>query len=210
MNATTHGVLVPNVIPPSLRPYEDTDEFAAHVAGFYRQYAPANPMEDHLVQTIISCTWNLGRLARAQGGAIAQAQERAIAANAFRAEQLACVAQDAAAMQAAIDAGDMDQLRSVLDPHSIYVSCNTDQGALALADDQLRRCHAETRDQSCRDPQSALDRAALPAPQQALLFARYESHLQRQLHRSLATLHPHAPANPVSASPHLRVFAPSR
>jgi hypothetical protein len=101
MNAVTHGIMARPVVPPSLEPYEDRAAYDRLLAALHAQWAPAGEVESTLIDTIASCRWRLDRFARAEGGAIAQAQERALAANRRRAELLDALVEDADAIRAA-------------------------------------------------------------------------------------------------------------
>jgi len=199
LNAVTHGILArTDIIPPSLQRYEDPAAYLELYATYRAELQAADLTEEAFVGTLAACHWRLARplparrrVRRAEGAAIAQAQARAGAANERRAHLINIVTDDCAAIQAALDAGDMAQLRRVLDPQGLYPSCDTDAGAIGMAIDQLQRSYVEPIQERVQDPQTAVDLASMPDMKTALRFAAYEAHLMREYHHALTALQEH-------------------
>ena len=74
-NALQHGILAQAVIPEALDPYESRQAFQELLATLRDEFAPANSVEELLVEGIATAYWRLARVYRAEAGAIAQAQD---------------------------------------------------------------------------------------------------------------------------------------
>jgi hypothetical protein len=71
MNAVKHGILSGEVVVRGLRIQERADEFKALRARFWESLAPAGPVEEMLVERIVTAQWRLRRVLLAETGEIA-------------------------------------------------------------------------------------------------------------------------------------------
>ncbi len=71
MNAVKHGILSAEVVVRGLRIQEREDEFKALRARFWESLAPEGPVEEMLVERIVTMQWRLRRVLLAETGEIA-------------------------------------------------------------------------------------------------------------------------------------------
>ena len=71
MNAVRHGILSAEVVVRGLRIQERPDEFKALQARFWESLAPVGPVEEMLVDRIVTMQWRLRRVLLAETGEIA-------------------------------------------------------------------------------------------------------------------------------------------
>src|SRR5271170_571155 len=71
MNAVKHGILSGEVVVRGLRIQEREDEFKALRARFWESLAPVGPVEELLVERIVTAQWRLRRVLLAETGEIA-------------------------------------------------------------------------------------------------------------------------------------------
>ena len=71
MNAVKHGILSAEVVVRGLRIQEREDEFKALRARFRESLAPEGPVEEMLVERIVTMQWRLRRVLLAETGEIA-------------------------------------------------------------------------------------------------------------------------------------------
>jgi len=191
-NALKHGVLSKSLIPEPLAEQESRRDYSRLLDALREDLGCATALEEMLVERIAACYWRLGRLTRAEAGAVAQRRLKARDWNAdLRASrrsrgELSLAEQLVEAIGNAL--GDIDRLRSImtaLDPaHS------------SLPADELRSCAELARreyeidimnDHLLRDRIDD-DVASIPRLDDAHSFARYETHLERRLYRALEEL----------------------
>jgi hypothetical protein len=70
-NAAKHGLLSRQVVAHGYWMHESAEDFAALCQEFHRSLAPAGPLEEMLVNQIVSATWRLRRARTAEAGEIA-------------------------------------------------------------------------------------------------------------------------------------------
>jgi len=197
-NALKHGILAQAVIPAALEPYESRDDFDALITTLHQEFAPANAIEELLVEQIATAYWRLARLYRAEAGAIARQQhdrDRALNLEAHRRRTFSSLGpiDELTQLETAVDSltADLDNQRAL-------------RARLARIDPDL---HDASHDQLCQFAQKLLDEMqekienintmkqateeaerSLPPMDDALKYARYEAALQNQLHRALSSL----------------------
>jgi hypothetical protein len=71
MNAVKHGIFSKEVLVRGLNFKENTAEFAALHDRFTQEYNPVGPVEEMLVDQIVTAQWRLRRALRAESGEIA-------------------------------------------------------------------------------------------------------------------------------------------
>lgn len=71
MNALKHGIFSKEVLVRGLNFKEDSREFAALHERFWQQYNPVGPVEEMLVDQIVTAQWRLRRALSAESGEIA-------------------------------------------------------------------------------------------------------------------------------------------
>lgn len=71
MNAVKHGILSTEVVVRGLRVQEQAEEFKALRARFWESLAPVGPVEELLVERIVTAQWRLRRALMAETGEIA-------------------------------------------------------------------------------------------------------------------------------------------
>jgi hypothetical protein len=198
-NALKHGVLTRAVIPPALAPYESREEFEALLDALRQELAPASAVEELLVERIAVAYWRLGRLLRAEAGAIAARRDQSGAGS----SQSALLAQLVAG-QAYVGGGPPSVAAQIRALESVLSNKRELRSAMVardphhrdLSDDDLRAVAqallAELREQQAREDahQQAVREAqrSLPDLDHALKLSRYEAALQRQIDRGLSDL----------------------
>jgi len=200
-NALKHGILAKAIIPEALEAYESREDFDGLLATLHDEFAPANALEELLVEQIASCYWRLARLYRAEAGAIAKHQEaierdRSAEKARMRLRPSAGpsppdpLAERMEALETAWRS--TDRLRSLMTDIDPALADASDQEVSAAADREIDRLVAAMKEREARKEaqQRAVDRAvrSLPDPDTALKYARYETALQNQLHRALSSL----------------------
>lgn len=200
-NALTHGILARAVIPEVLEPYESREAFDALFDALHGEFAPATSMEELLVEQIAVAYWRLGRLYRAEAGAIVLRQETApadraheVAARRFdpyppppapdplgqRLEQLDRARSNKARLRAAVCEADP----------SLASASDEEIGAAAQREMDRLLGEIDERETSQEAHRDAVDTAArsLPSLETIAVYSRYETALQHQLHRALDAL----------------------
>ncbi len=71
MNASKHGILSDQVVVRGLIINESEDEFQAFHRRFWEHLAPVGPVEEMLVDQIVTTQWRLRRVLRAESGEVA-------------------------------------------------------------------------------------------------------------------------------------------
>ena len=69
-NALKHGILSEEVVLCGLHTQESQTDFDALRQRFWDELAPVGPMEEMLVDRIVTISWRMRRAARAEAGAI--------------------------------------------------------------------------------------------------------------------------------------------
>ena len=196
-NAVKHGILARAVIPPGLEPYESRDEFDQLHQRLVEAFAPANALEELLVEQVAVGYWRLARLYRSEAGTIAarldEAEKDFLFAQDWAKQFPSPVRTTADRMHR-----EEDKLKSVLKENSAlrkYMEARNVRWG-AATDDEVRAA-AEARlaevsrwlddeEQHIHEVDDAV--RSFPTPDAALIFARYEATLQNQLHRALTRL----------------------
>ena len=200
-NALVHGVLSQAVIPEALEPYESREDLHALLNTLVDEFAPANAIEELLVEQIAAAYWRLARLYRAEAGSIAQNLDQAEAIRAGG-DPLGDLYNPLSHPAPSSQQVELRQLEACLNRKASLRRHMVDLDlALAEASDEAVRAAAEERLAALRDHVSAAEERAaahrqavdsavhsLPPLDEALKYARYEAALQNQLHRALSTL----------------------
>ena len=196
-NALKHGILAQAVIPAALEPYESRDDFDALITTLHDEFAPANAIEELLVEQIATAYWRLARLYRAEAGAIARQQHylnealdrQARAFYTFRVGRIQGLSQ--------LEAKIFDLQEKLDNPRDLrHAMARLDPSLRDASPDQLREAaHARISEleetvEKAEDTRRLAEaaRRSLPPMEDALKYARYESALQNQLHRALSSL----------------------
>jgi hypothetical protein len=74
-NALKHGIFSTEVLIQGSHVAEDKNEFARFGEAFRRQFQPAGPLEQTLVEQIITAQWRLRRVLAAESGEVALGME---------------------------------------------------------------------------------------------------------------------------------------
>ena len=195
-NALTHGVLSRAVVPPSLEPYESRQDFDDLLAVLGDEFSPGSAIEEMLVERIATSYWRLARVLRAEAAAIAGRQasreaEEAQSAMMDALDPFASVRGDPLtdelqALSAALP--NKRRLRALMvDNDERWRDAEEDE-VLSAAESRL----AELRQEQEKREQAAIarqqDERSIPELSEALLCARYETTLERQLYRALDAL----------------------
>lgn len=197
-NALKHGALSQALIPPALEPYESREEFEALLGTLRSELDPGSALEEMLVERIATSYWRLARLLRAEAGEISELLDRSEAD--FRRPNP--FADNAAFGLSAGDASDLERrinamvnagrnvrnLRSILSEQDPRWRDAPEDELLQATDDLL----ADLREQKAvREAQQlSIMRAtrSIPMIERAVLMARYETTLERQIYSALAAL----------------------
>ena len=196
-NALKHGILSQSLIPEAMAPYESREEFEELHATLRDEFAPANSVEELLVEQIATSFWRLARLYRAEAGTIAayqdDAEERELRDEAMRTISVARRVSSSPSLKSQVD-----KLESIMsnkrDLRTFMVQLD---GTLRDATDEEVRHRAgmlltalRTSLQEEKEHKEAVQRAqsSTPPVDTALKFARYETALQNQLDRALSRL----------------------
>lgn len=199
-NALKHGILARAVIPEALEPYESRETFEQLLDAFRDAFAPANVLEELLIEQIAAAYWRLARLYRAEAGSIAHRQQR-LAADRDRLELFRILSPPMPPAEAALQERIAALEEALTDPVHLRARMQDLDPSLAHASDADLRAAAEQRldglAQQLRDLQErqqahtdAVDTAerSLPPLEVALRYSRYETALHNQLDRALARL----------------------
>jgi hypothetical protein len=196
-NAVKHGVLAQAVIPSGLEPYESREDFERLHRRLIESFAPANALEELLVEQVTVGYWRLARLYRAEGGAIAERRD-STEKDLLLARNWARSFPSPAPDTAQRIQREEEALRSVLGETAALRDhmAALDPRWLVATDEELRQAAearlAEIRRWLAADESHVQDVNAamrsLPHPDTALKYARYETALQNQLHRTLSRL----------------------
>ena len=193
-NALTHGALAQAVIPPALELYESRPDFESLLATLRGELVPGSALEEMLVERIATSYWRLARVLRAEAAAIAGRQESLAddqAQNAdfdamFGTRRAPTLADGVAALSVALS--NKRRLRSLMAGEDPRWRDADDEELLTAAQARLAEMQAQLDRQ--RADKEALQRAqrSIPYLEEALMFARYETTLERQLYRALDAL----------------------
>ena len=200
-NALQHGILAKAVIPEALDPYESRQAFQELLATLRDEFAPANSVEELLVEGIATAYWRLARVYRAEAAAIAQAQDaiRRMRENLSPLDLLDSFGRtpppDALKQRLQrLEACKNNKTRlrkAVVDEDPSMAEASDDQVA-AAAEQEMTDLDRQIDERDRREAahRQAVDSAAhsLPDMDQALKFVRYETALQNQLDRALSRL----------------------
>lgn len=191
-NALKHGVLSQALIPEPLAECESRCEYDRLLDTLREDLGCATALEEILVERIATCYWRLARLVRSEAGAAARRRQRAHdwhrhwRANRLRSGEMADAERMVRELTQKLD--DADALRAT--------ASSVGKSLGPVSPEDLRRT-AETLVSwfeyvlHTEDPlrnQIEEDLAAIPNLDEAQAFARYESHLERQLYRALDEL----------------------
>jgi len=197
-NALKHGILAQAVIPAALEPYESRDDLDALLATLHDEFAPANAIEELLVEQIATAYWRLARLYRAEAGAIARNQsdiDRALELEAHRRRTFSSLGPLDELSQLEHTADSI--LEALENPRSLRSTLQRlDPASRDIPQDQLRQAaqtlldKTQTKIENIHKTEQATAAAerSLPPMDDALKYARYEAALQNQLHRALSSL----------------------
>ena len=194
-NALTHGALAQALIPPSLEPYESRQAFDELLSVLHDEIAPASAIEQMLVERIAVSYWRLARLLRAEAAAIAIHQDSLADDQARNAAfddldtlipRKPSLADQVQALSTAMS--NKRQLRVQM------VNANPDlhevdnEQLFAAAQARLTVLEEQLAAQQKYQEAAQHERRSIPTLGEALLFARYETTLERQLYRALGEL----------------------
>ena len=198
-NALKHGVLARAVIPMPLEDYESRADFDALLSALCDEVQPASPLEEIFVERIAVSYWRLGRVLRAEAGAIARRQDRPdtssvpyplIALAAFGLPPQPTPPPSPTSRLNALEAAltNKGRLRSLMLDENPDLRDATDEQVL----DAAKALRAELADEAARhrERSHALRQAerAIPHLKDATQLSRYEATIERQLYRALDAL----------------------
>jgi hypothetical protein len=190
-NALKHGALSKAVIPPALERFEPRPAFDELFDVLREELAPATALEEMLVERIATSYWRLARLLRAEAASVAGRQLRWTKQPPPAVDGDPQTEQEKLLVRAArlTEALDLKQrLRMLMageDPRwQKATNAEVQAAARALIADLQRRLAEE----DARVEAQQRDMLSIPPINLALLFARYESTLERQIYRALEAL----------------------
>ena len=195
-NALTHGALPKAVVPPSLEPFESRQEFDALLSVLRDEFSPGSAVEEMLVERIATSYWRLARVLRAEAAAIASRQVSREAEEADRATFAAMapsswtytdpLTQELQALSSALS--NKRRLRALMVENDDRWRDAEDAEVLDAAESRLTELQQEQERRSQAAIARQQDQRSIPELSEALRFARYETTMERQLHRALDAL----------------------
>ena len=193
-NALKHGIFARAIIPDPLRAYESPDDFEALHHALRQDLAPATPFEELLVERIATYHWRLARLVRSEAAEVAHLlddatnryTDEAQPAPGRRISTRTTKGELARELQDSLDRP--ERLRFLLDLHDPDAAPCPDDQLVARAQEAIASLEAEHQRLLARRHEVDLQRRAIPGLGNALLYARYEASLERQLNRAIETL----------------------
>ena len=195
-NALKHGILSQSLIPEAMAPYESREEFEELHATLRDEFAPANSVEELLVEQIATTVWRLARLYRAEAGTIAAHQDTIEAREredeAFRALSRSGIGSSPSLQDqiAQLEArrNNKRELRSLMLQYDEALRDATDETVGQRADRQLAELRARLQEKQRHKQAVRRAQNSVPSVDTALKFARYETALQNQLDRAMSRL----------------------
>jgi len=192
-SALTHGILAQAVIP---------EAFDRLLTALSSTFAPANTIEELLVQQVAATYWRLARLYRAEAGAIARRQGACESDLALAARMRALSGTPPTGAASRLQEEHDDLQLAMQDPHIIRArmiagdSIARDPDLRTADDARIRRAAQEhlaalqgQLADRARHRQAVEDASrSLPPLDTALKYARYETALQSWLDRALSRL----------------------
>ena len=203
-NSLRHGILASAALISTGAGQEDGGVFNSLLEGLIGDLQPVGALERVVVEQLAVLAWRLGRLYRAEAGAIASQQNAAIAqkqkAESSRlARQLRVV--DVVKESISLDKGLSEPVQSLL-AESFGASSRFVATCLTLSKQRKHLTYVIDREQealmAAKETAEALEQSqaqarlaalSLPSGDQADLLLRYEGSLGRQLRHAIHTLH---------------------
>ena len=194
-NALQHGVLAKAVIPAPLAEFESREDFDELLDGLTGEFAPASPLEQMLVERVAACWWRLARVARVEGGLIADRQEKV---------EALLASNNWAGLGSRSDFGPPGPAQQLLGLGNVWNNKRQLRALMVLQDESWREA---TDEALLAGAQALLDELTLAAQRQQALeleryracraipemqviapLSRYEAAIERQLYSALNTL----------------------
>lgn len=209
LNAVRHGLLAKEVIVPIGDEQDNRSKFERLWNDLWQHYAPVGPVEEMLVEMIAICYWRLRRATRAEVGQLSLEFPRVQEGiGALLARNVAELMEQVEEADASFDFGAWlkTSRRVYLDRGRSHTALNWDLDKaeayfnglvpaerkpwLLRALEEVRQEHLEReqREQEAAQPRQEALRASRSLPETADKILRYETTIQRQLHKTIAEL----------------------